>query len=80
MAQRIAAVLSLLAFAVCIAIGASAGNPFGTVVLRALLAMLVTMVIGLVLGLMAQRMLDENLRTEEEKSRNVTVNSTEDGR
>jgi uncharacterized membrane protein YfcA len=80
MPQRIAAALSFVAFAVCIAIGAGAGNPFGTVVLRALLAMLVTLVIGLVLGAMAQRMLDENLKIEEGKNKNVTVTSPEDGR
>jgi hypothetical protein len=60
--QRIAAVLALLAFAVCLVIGGlQTGNSFGTTVTRALGAMVVTLVIGLLIGAMAQRMLDENL-------------------
>ena len=80
MAQRISAALSLVVFLVCLLCGASAGNPFGTVVSRALLAMLGTLVIGLVLGVMAQRMLDENLKIEEEKMKNESVSPPEDGR
>ena len=80
MTQRIAATLSLIVFAVCLAAGATAGNPFGTVVSRALLAMMVTLVIGLVLGAMAQKMLDENMKLTEEKLKNSSVNSTDDGR
>jgi hypothetical protein len=68
MSQRIAAAASLLAFAVCLITGAfQAGNPFATVVSRALAAMAVTYVVGLVVGAMAQKMLDENLRPHEEK-------------
>jgi hypothetical protein len=68
MSQRIAAAASLLAFAVCLIAGAfQAGNPFTTVVSRALAAMAVTFVVGLVVGTMAQKMLDENLRPHEEK-------------
>jgi len=78
--QRIASALSLLVFALCLVIGIEAGNPFGTVVSRALLAMLVTLVIGLILGAMAQKILDENLKIDEEKLKNVSVKSTEDGR
>ena len=62
MPRRIAAAMSLVVFLVCLLSGASAGNPFGTVVTRALLAMLGTLVIGLIVGAMAQRMLDENLK------------------
>ena len=80
MAQRIAGAMSLVVFALCVAIGASAGNPFGTVVLRALLAMLATLVIGLALGAMAQRMLDENVAVEEGKIKNVSVSSPDDDR
>jgi uncharacterized membrane protein YqgA involved in biofilm formation len=80
MPQRIAAALAMVVFAVCLVAGINAGNPFTTVVSRAMLAMLVTLVIGMVLGAMAQRMLDENLRTEEEKLKNDSVNSGESGR
>ena len=72
--------MSLVVFALCVAIGAGAGNPFGTVVLRALLAMLATLVIGLALGAMAQRMLDENVAVEEGKIKNVSVSVPEDDR
>ncbi len=80
MTQRIAAALALAVFLVCLLCGADAGNPFGTVVTRALLAMLITLVIGLILGAMAQRMLDENLKPEEEKLKNESVSTPEDGR
>jgi len=71
MPYRIAACLSLIAFAVCLLVGGiGAGNPFSTAVLRALLAMAFTYIIGLIAGLMAQRMLDDNLKFEEEKLRN----------
>jgi hypothetical protein len=79
-AQRIASALALVVFAVCLCSGATAGNPFGTVVTRALLGMLATLVIGLVVGTMAQKMLDENLKLSEEKLKNDSVNPTEDGR
>ena len=74
MSQRIAAVLALLAFVVCLVIGGlQTGNSFGTTVTRALGAMLVTLIIGLIIGAMAQRMLDENLRAE--KSTELTKNN-----
>jgi hypothetical protein len=78
--QRIAAALALVVFAVCVAVGIAARNPFGTVVSRALLAMVATFVIGLVVGAMAQRMLDENLRSEEEKLKNDSGNANKGGR
>ena len=69
MTRRIAATLSLIAFAICLLIGAfQAENGFATTVQRALVAMVVTLVVGLVVGAMAQKMLDENLKTEESKS------------
>jgi NhaP-type Na+/H+ or K+/H+ antiporter len=75
MVNRIASSLALVAFAAClVAGGIQSGNPFSTVVLRALLAMGGTYVIGLAVGWAAQRMLEENLRSEEQrlrKSRNV---------
>ena len=80
MAQRIGAAMSMVVFALCLIAGAEAGNPFGTVVSRALLAMLVTLVIGLIVGSMAQKMLDENLKAQEEKLKNDSVNPNEGGR
>ena len=71
MPQRIAAMLALVAFALCLVAGAlGAGNTFATTVTRALGAMAVTFVIGLALGVMAQRMLDENVRGHEEELKN----------
>ena len=70
MPRRLAAIAALIVFVVCLLAGAGAGNSFGTTVGRALLAMAGTMVIGLVVGSMAERMLDENLRAEEEKLKN----------
>jgi uncharacterized protein YneF (UPF0154 family) len=80
MAQRIAASLALIVFTVCLCVGLDAGNPFATVLSRALLAMVVTLVIGLIVGAMAQKMLDENLHANAEKSKNGSVTSTGDGR
>jgi H+/gluconate symporter-like permease len=68
MANRIAAVASLIVFAVCLVVGGiEADNTFTTTVMRALTAMLATMVIGLILGAMAGKMLQENLKSHEEK-------------
>ena len=69
MAKRISASLSLIAFAICLLIGAfEADNSFATTVQRALLAMVITLFVGLLIGAMAQKMLDENLKHLEEKS------------
>ena len=73
MAKRISASLSLIAFAICLLIGAfEADNSFATTVQRALLAMVITLVVGLLIGAMAQKMLDENLKHHEEKSEIAT--------
>ncbi len=70
MPTRIATSLALIAFAVCLVIGGlGAGNTFSTTVLRAMLAMACTFLIGLLIGHMAQKMLLENLKAEEEKLR-----------
>ena len=62
--QKLAAVLALLMFALCLVIGAlQAGNTFTTTVWRALVAMGGTFVIGLIAGAMGQKMLDENAAT-----------------
>lgn len=67
MPRRFAAVSSLVVFALCLVLGMRAENTFSTTVQRALMAMGGTFVVGLVLGSVAQRMLDENLRAEEER-------------
>jgi NhaP-type Na+/H+ or K+/H+ antiporter len=68
MIRRIAAIMALLVFALCLVVGGlEADNSFATTVQRALTAMVVTLVIGLVVGAMARKMLNENLKTEEEK-------------
>lgn len=62
MPQRLAAVMSLLVFAVCLFVGGvEADNPFTTTVSRALAAMAGTFVIALVVGYMAQKMIEENV-------------------
>jgi K+-sensing histidine kinase KdpD len=73
MPKRIAATLSIIVFAVCLLIGAfEADNTFATTVQRALMAMAVTLIVGLVIGAMAQKMLDENLKPQEEKVQNLS--------
>ena len=67
MVRRIAATLSLVAFALCIVMGIMAENPFVTTLSRGLKAMLVTFFVGLIVGGMAQRMLDENLAAAKKK-------------
>jgi putative Mn2+ efflux pump MntP len=72
MPTRIAATMSLLAFACCLVIGTfSAENPFATAVTRALVAMAGTFVVGLIVGVIAQKMLDENLASQ---SKNADFN------
>jgi len=62
MPTRLAAILALLVFAVCLLVGGiETGNTFSTTVGRALGAMMGTFVIGLVIGSMGQKMIDENL-------------------
>ena len=70
MPKRLAAALSLIVFALCLVLGILASNSFSTTVMRALIAMVVTLVLGLILGGIAQAMIDENLKSEEEKLKN----------
>ena len=67
MPKRMAAICALLVFALCVVQGMQANNSFATTVTRALVALACTFAIGLVLGTAAQRMIDENLKHEEEK-------------
>ncbi len=81
MASRIAAVASLIVFAVCLVVGGlEADNTFTTTVERALTAMLATLVIGLVLGAMAGKMLKENLKSHEEKIKKGLATPTQGDR
>ena len=62
MPTRLAAILALLVFAVCLLVGGiETGNTFTTTVARALAAMVGTYVVGLIIGSMGQKMIDENL-------------------
>jgi hypothetical protein len=68
MPRRLAAIMALIAFAMCLLIGGlRADNAFETTVFRALVAMGGTFVVGLVLGLAAQRMLNEAATSAAEK-------------
>lgn len=62
MPKRLAVVVSLVVFAVCIACGLMAENTFAETIRRALIAMFVTLVVGLIVGFMAQKMLEENAK------------------
>jgi NhaP-type Na+/H+ or K+/H+ antiporter len=77
MVSKIAASMAFLAFAVCLVVGGiEADNSFATTVERAVTAMAATLVIGLVVGAMARKMLDENLKSEEEKLKKSSAPST----
>jgi hypothetical protein len=67
MPKRLAAICALLVFALCLFLGMGANNTFTTTLTRALIAMTTTFVIGLAIGAAAQKMLDENLQTEEQR-------------
>jgi L-asparagine transporter-like permease len=66
--QKVAAILAMLAFAMCMVVGGlQADNPFVTTVSRSLVAMAGTFVVGLVLGAMGQKMLTENVAQKKVK-------------
>ena len=67
MANRMAGCCALVVFAFCLVLGLKANNTFSTTVTRALVAMGGTFVVGLLIGWIAQKMLDENIKSEEEK-------------
>jgi NhaP-type Na+/H+ or K+/H+ antiporter len=79
MPNRIAGILALISFAMCLLVGGfEAGNPFSTVVLRSLTAMAGTYVIGYLIGLAAERMLGEQKAAVEKAA--TAKESTTDGR
>jgi NhaP-type Na+/H+ or K+/H+ antiporter len=78
MAMRMAAVMALVSFILCLVVGTfEANNPFGTTVYRALVAMIFTLFIGMLIGAAFRVMLKENLSEVEKKlkepSRNAAV-------
>jgi hypothetical protein len=79
MPNRIAGILALVAFAMCLLVGGfEANNPFATVVWRALVAMFGTYAVGYLIGFAAERMLGEQ-RAAAEKTL-AAKESTTDGR
>lgn len=81
MANRLAGVLGLIAFAVCLIVGLTeTDNGFGTVVWRALIALVGSVVVGYVVGLAAEKMLDENLNDIGKRSGETSTESATDGR
>lgn len=80
MEQRVGAIAALLAFAMCLSIGAfEAQNPFGTVLWRSLIAMFWSYVVGYLVGMAAERMMRER-RAELEKKSEHTEGTPADGR
>jgi NhaP-type Na+/H+ or K+/H+ antiporter len=79
MPRRMAGVLALIAFAVCLVVGGlQTGNTFTTTVTRALVAMAGTFVIGLVIGGIGQRMLEENLDGRRKSEFSEAISRPED--
>lgn len=77
MPRRLAAVSSLIVFALCLVLGLRADNTFSTTLTRALVAMAGAFVVGLVIGFVAQRMLDENLKVAEERLKKQSESAPE---
>jgi hypothetical protein len=76
MSKRIAAAMSLIVYAFCLVVGGlETGNPFSTTGVRAVIAMFATLVLGMVVGAMGEKMLEENLKSHEEKLKNSPRNS-----
>ena len=64
MSRVCAAGLALLAFSCALIIGLCVGNPFVSVVFRALQIMLVFYVLGLILGIIGEKAVKENFDAE----------------
>ena len=71
MPKQFAAILALIAFALTVVVGVQAGNSFTTTLFRALVAMAGSYVIGLILGFALQRMLEDNLKAQQQKSKDL---------
>jgi ethanolamine transporter EutH len=79
MPKRLAACCALLVFALCLMLGMGAHNSFTTTVTRALVAMVCTFGIGLIVGAVAQKMLEENIKAEQERQKNPAPAPSGDG-
>jgi hypothetical protein len=69
MGYRIAASFSMLVFAITVVNGIRAGNAFTTTIWLGLKGLVLAYILGLLVGWIAQRMLNENLKHEEERIR-----------
>jgi hypothetical protein len=79
MPNRVAGILALIAFAMCLLVGGfEAQNPFTTVVWRALIALFGTYVVGYIVGIAAERMLGEQKASVEKSG--AAKESATDGR
>jgi putative Mn2+ efflux pump MntP len=75
MTKRLSGVMALIAFAFCLCVGMRAGNPFSSTVGRAVVALFATLLLGMVIGTMGEKMLEENLKAQEEKLKNSATKS-----
>lgn len=81
MANRLAGILAVIAFAMCLLVGAfEADNPFTTCVYRSLIAMFWTYVVGYLVGIAAERMVAEHVVGLEKKAEAVAKESATEGR
>ena len=81
MPNRLAGILGLIAFSLCLLVGLiEADNDFGTVVWRAIVAMGGTLLVGYVLGLMAERMIGENVSAIGQAPQKSSEDPSGDGR
>lgn len=81
MRHRMAGTCSLIAFAMCLAIGGfEANNPLATVLARALVAMLGSYVVGYCVGLAGERLIGERDAADAAKKSATVEGSTADGR
>lgn len=75
MTKRLSAVMALIVFAFCLFVGMRTGNPFSSTVGRAVVALFATLLLGMVIGTMGEKMLEENLKAQEEKLKNSSTKS-----
>jgi len=61
-AKLVASSMALIAFAIAIMAGLSAGNPSAVVIWRALVSMIVVYFVGMLVGAIAERTLNEHLQ------------------
>jgi len=81
MPTRVAGILALVAFALCLLVGGfEAGNGFGATVALALKAMAATFVVGYAIGWAAQRSVGEGLFSPDVPEQNRAQDSATDGR